>query len=851
MSAEGVGPVAALCGLLLDPRIAFGGLAAERDDALVGREIQQQAETLYATENWAALADEYKKASEEAWRAHLPARCLRLLLAERCAGERSGDPVRVGQATLFLAERHRLRGSFVAAESWLWSWSKEPESVANASLHARLWRSLAAIREVGSAYEDSLRFLDNGLGVCRRFSNAPEITGASIRLLLQKSSIERLRGFLPAARIAIEQARALAERNGVDDFTDGLLALREGSYQIIVGHWAEALSAYRHAAARFADRSDLNRRLAELRQVSCLRELGRLVEALALADELSQHFRSQGDKYRLGQVLLERAEVLQTLEDRVGVARDLEEARPFYEQASTLEALRWRRHMARYLISIGNAPVEAAEHLMALLAIAMDHGRRDVTRTMLALHDLLRLPQMDMLPPRLRFAVIRAAVLAADLQRDSLQDADDRWAMHGQREEIYASGVLAHADVADADAVAQIIETGRADVINQVLAASIPTLPALDGRITVVAPKRLLTQDEVFRVSAVVVEAISTGHCRPLFPVPDLPGELPPPASLDAMADVLVLAQLGQDAQGWWSSIATRERGQSWQVAVSSAPARIQTLLTRMAQGVVLPARGLSPAIWKDLSDFLLPAAEIWSGRPEEPRKVVIIPDPRLWHVPMGALMREGVRLIDVAQLTLAPSLQTLGLLRTRAALGQSGGGVTSRPVASLLDAGMVGGRVEQAALDAWPRGHHPLQTLADVDLAHGLLYVSGHAIEAGAASTLGPGEISLDQLASAALPALVILNGCWSGTATSKFGQDPLSLAVGCLLGGANTVLAGTGQVGSSASARVGALTLEYLAAGTAPAAALRRAQRQVRDANPGLSPYDWAGLCAVGTGD
>jgi hypothetical protein len=97
-------------------------------------------------------------------------------------------------------------------------------------------------------------------------------------------------------------------------------------------------------------------------------------------------------------------------------------------------------------------------------------------------------------------------------------------------------------------------------------------------------------------------------------------------------------------------------------------------------------------------------------------------------------------------------------------------------------------------------------------------------------------------------MPPLVILNGCWSGTTDGRFGQDPFSLAVGALIGGAEVVIAGIGHIGSAASAHVAARRLSLLQQGRPPGAAIRQAQNQIRASYPGLTAFDWASLSAVG---
>jgi hypothetical protein len=73
---------------------------------------------------------------------------------------------------------------------------------------------------------------------------------------------------------------------------------------------------------------------------------------------------------------------------------------------------------------------------------------------------------------------------------------------------------------------------------------------------------------------------------------------------------------------------------------------------------------------------------------------------------------------------------------------------------------------------------------------------VSGRGAAPGT-SQFWPTSVIPEGLAVETLPAL-LLNGCWSGTAASRYGRDPLSLAVGSLHGGADTVIAGMGLTGA-----------------------------------------------------
>jgi hypothetical protein len=313
------------------------------------------------------------------------------------------------------------------------------------------------------------------------------------------------------------------------------------------------------------------------------------------------------------------------------------------------------------------------------------------------------------------------------------------------------------------------------------------------------------------------------------------------------MADLIVMITIGETPDGWWSAVATRARGGHWQAVVRSAEPELVPLISRLARGRQLPPRGVTHDVMARLGRFLLPEPGIWAGTPAGPRSLVIVPDPRLWHLPHAALIRDGVHLADVAEVTFAPSLRTLELLLRRP---EAAPAPLDRPVLSDLDRTLPGFAVESAALDGWPAGHDRLPGLAVSHPDAAMLYVSGHGAAAGPAPRFGANAISLDTLASAGRPRLVILNGCWSGTAASRYGQDPLSLAVGALLGGATTVIAGVGRVGSVSSAHVGAALAGRLREGRSPAAALRLAQCELRDRHPDLGPFDWAGLCAIGLG-
>ncbi|MFL6122597.1 hypothetical protein [Actinophytocola sp.] len=609
----------------------------------------------------------------------------------------------------------------------------------------------------------------------------------------------RVQGNLDDAVAMVREARRFVETNATDAFTEGLVALREGGLEVVLGRGAPALEAYRRAEKHFTGVSRTNVDIVRIRQITCLRMVGELPQALKQADRLEAEFRAEQDAYRLGQVLLEKAEVLNDLGDQPAVAATLEAARPLYENQTTLEALRWHRHVARTLIATRKDAAAAAQHLAAVLEVASAPERADLTRTMLALSDLLRLSDDVPVPSRLWLTASRAALLAADWQRPSLDEPATRWSMHAQREEVYAAGVLLHARTGDTAAVAQIAETGRADVLNQILSGK-TAVGTLDELRVVPAPSDPTTLSKVFEVGAIAATTLGTGQLA--APMPDLPfpGHLPPDTELAEHAEVVVLAQVGTDTTDWWSTCTVWTRETGWQTRFEVAAPAVGTLLDKLSRGDELPQRGITRKTWESLGISLFPHEEIWSGTGDRPQSVLVCPDPRLWQVPLGALVRGGLHLADVAEVALTPSLRTAGLMTTRSRTRPS---QPTGPAVSILDTRLPGHDLEREALNAWPNGHVQLPDL-DVLSQASLLYVNGYGGTAGESASLGHTKITLERLANLALPPVVVLNGCWSGTAASRYGTDPLSLAVGAMLGGADTVIAGTGTIGGIGSALV-----------------------------------------------
>ncbi|GAA1560381.1 CHAT domain-containing protein [Kribbella lupini] len=818
-------------------RLADPGIAGSLTDTV--RAQVPTAKELFDTGDLTALADLCKTLSSRAWELRERGLIFRLLLAEWVIANAIGDRERADEVARYLAARNRLTERFRIAEAWNWRLLKTALTPETAFTHATAWRELAAVREVAAEYTEGIRYCKTAIATCQQHAEVPGIASARVKAMLQLSVLHRLPGDLESARTVLAQARDFIEANAVEPLLRGLVPLREGALDLVAGRPARALEAYRKAEEAFTGVSEVNRFIVRVRQITCLSRLGEPTQALALADTLAIDYPADTEPYRHGQVLTELAELHQGLGNLYDVEATLDRAEPLYENSTTLEALRWRLHRARNILDLGRPAERAAVHLAVVLQITTHPARQDLTRTMLALHLITRLPASIVVMPGIRTHALHAALVAADVQRTSLQDTGLRFSLHAQRESIYASAVEFYAHTGPAGTVARITELGRADVLNQILA----TGGRPDLTLTSSPPPDAAQLAAVFAAARMIATDLQAASPQADLAEPlPLPGVDLEPDCLDRLADVLVLAQLWTDAEGgWYSTTSTRPRGENWQTTTQAATPALAPLLPELFADASV-AGSIRGSLWEELGRFLLPHQAIWSGSVDEPRSVVICPDPRLWQVPYGALLRESRALVDVAAATLTPSLETLLLQRRH----KPGHASTSRPALSLLDPTVSGSEVELAALQAWPHGHHSVTTLQELPDSS-LLYVSGLGDGPGAEGVLGP-NLVIDELMSALLPQLVILNGCWSGTATSRYGWEPLSLAVGALLGGADIVIAGAGEIGSIGSALVASDFLRLIAQGLPAPEALRQSQRTIRARHPELTPFEWAGLNAIG---
>jgi len=257
------------------------------------------------------------------------------------------------------------------------------------------------------------------------------------------------------------------------------------------------------------------------------------------------------------------------------------------------------------------------------------------------------------------------------------------------------------------------------------------------------------------------------------------------------------------------------------------------------------------PQRWDRLGQALLPdGLRSLLERPDEgegPLPVLVVPDGALASVPWAALGVGGEPLLRRAIVQLVPTLDLVG---------------TARPRQSTADARVLAHRYEShdtSAIEALSRRlvvDEAMSRDTFVSSLQSRRYAGVYALAHGDAMGLeqrlhfGAGAVLS---AAAALrypwPDWVVFAACLVGRVNPRAGQEPLGLAISCMLGGSSTVVASVVELMRADGAGVAVEVAEALAAGTAPAAALRDAQLRYLDHHPLASLADCLGLVSIST--
>jgi CHAT domain-containing protein/tetratricopeptide (TPR) repeat protein len=227
----------------------------------------------------------------------------------------------------------------------------------------------------------------------------------------------------------------------------------------------------------------------------------------------------------------------------------------------------------------------------------------------------------------------------------------------------------------------------------------------------------------------------------------------------------------------------------------------------------------------------------------------VVVPHGVLHYVPFAALHDGRQALIDRLALSMAPSAALWLAGREtphpvpRRALALGMGGPTLPHVASEVHAvAEAFGGAATVLLDADANLSNLRRALPGADVLHLACHGQFRADSPYFSSLqLADGALTLREAAALPLKAsLVTLSACETGLSRIAPGDEMLGLVRGFLLGGAPCVMATLWTVDDAGTASLMRDFYRAWAGGTAPAQALRAAQRALRERQP--HPYHWA---------
>jgi len=543
------------------------------------------------------------------------------------------------------------------------------------------------------------------------------------------------------------------------------------------------------------------------------------------------------DPHVLAQALLELGRALRGARRYEAAIPLFARVRALYADDATLEVGRAWLDEARAVRATGGALSDLRPLLAHAITLACD--REDLNLLAQGLTEALAPEDESPVMERIRPTVARWAVAAVELIRTDLQPIADRSSVQRQQQATYSAGLLVEALQGDPERATATMELGRADAIGHLLARH-------DGQcrpdqdlfnVPRIQPAQQLS--DALRVWSTQFAEFLAGRRNDPPDSPAPPDSAPLRPASGALMASFQLVEPATVVTAWCVE------GAAWRIEAHDVPQQCAALLDALVTGQCPPERGVREGTWRALAQVLLPPPVFDRTAHSSVRTVILSPDVRLWNIPYPALPVAAGHLADGVDLVLTPSLQCHQLL------ADTPPNIPMSSAVGILDNTLIDAAVEVDALRTWPGGHCHLTDLEEDRLDDAaLLYISGHGNRAGARNLLD-GRLSLPALARQTLPPLVLLGGCWSATAMSRYGEDPFSLAVGALIGGARTVIAGTGRVGDAATARILGRLLRLLATGVPAATALRAAQLATRDAHPELGPFEWGGLLAIGAGD
>lgn len=252
--------------------------------------------------------------------------------------------------------------------------------------------------------------------------------------------------------------------------------------------------------------------------------------------------------------------------------------------------------------------------------------------------------------------------------------------------------------------------------------------------------------------------------------------------------------------------------------------------------------------------------AALRSASADDPIKVHIAPAGGAWAIPWAAVSIDEVPLVDLAVVTIVPSLSTA------VELARIDPTPITRPVAVLDTARLDGAKVEEAALrDCWgsaadvlttdgPSGRESTATYRKgADPSAGLYVASVHGDYGsgglGQRLRFPDRDVPAYELFEWTFPTATVFGACWVGRADTASSGDALGVCFPVLARGVRTMVAGLFGIHDATTGAVLADTYRLVHKGVPLASALRDAQRAAHESVGRHSPLaDWAGLVAIG---
>lgn len=264
--------------------------------------------------------------------------------------------------------------------------------------------------------------------------------------------------------------------------------------------------------------------------------------------------------------------------------------------------------------------------------------------------------------------------------------------------------------------------------------------------------------------------------------------------------------------------------------------AELDALTSRFARELALRNLGFRTTA-RRLHDLLL--GQLTPGG----SRLVIIPDGELWRVPFHALVDADDRyLIERFEIVYSPAggPRVRRNSSPRAIVLASAIDEADREIAEIR---AIWGGARVTIVDANERDVRAAATRAAIVhiAAHGV-YDEGDPLQSHL--LFGSDQLTAREMLRLRLPSsLVVLSACEMGVGRPAAGEGLVGMPWALLLAGASAVVAGTWDVDSESTAKLMVAFHRRLAAGDAPAAALRSAQLALLRAHP----FYWAGFVLI----